>query len=96
MLDKTVQLIGFPKKNGKIPAHINCTVAGWGKTGVNKPASKVLKEATEQIQFNFECNNVWRNYFNEGHMICTKFDRKKGSFCQVHLIFEQPTGNRIV
>ncbi|XP_071352972.1 granzyme B-like [Trachinotus anak] len=81
-LNKYVKPIGLPKKNGKIPANVNCVVAGWGKTGVGKPSSKVLKEATEKIQFSFECKKIWQEPFNTDHMICTKFNKKKGGICQ--------------
>lgn len=75
--------IELPKKDKKIPANMNCVVAGWGTTGVNKPSSDVLKETTEKIQFNFECKNIWAQYFNSTSMICTKFNKKTGGVCQV-------------
>lgn len=78
-----MKAIGLPKKNGKIPANIKCTVAGWGRTGANESPSNVLKENTEKMQFSFECKNIWKDYFNGDHMICTKFDKKKGGVCQV-------------
>ncbi|XP_041662370.1 granzyme B-like [Cheilinus undulatus] len=81
-LNKYVKIIGLPKKDGKIPANINCTVAGWGATGANKPSSDVLRETTEKIQFDKECKSKWQKYFNSRHMICTKFDKKKGGVCQ--------------
>ncbi|XP_044073995.1 granzyme B-like [Siniperca chuatsi] len=81
-LNRYVKTIGLPKKDGKIPANINCTVAGWGKTGTNKPSSHVLKETTEKMQFSFECQNIWQKYFNADKMICTKFDKHKGGVCQ--------------
>uniref|UniRef100_A0A3B4YF07 trypsin n=1 Tax=Seriola lalandi dorsalis TaxID=1841481 RepID=A0A3B4YF07_SERLL len=81
-LNKYVKAIGLPKKNGKIPANVKCVVAGWGRIGAKKPPSDVLKEATEKIQFSHECKNIWQKYFNTEHMICTKFDKKKGGICQ--------------
>ncbi|XP_029385684.1 granzyme B-like [Echeneis naucrates] len=81
-LNKYVKVMGLPKKNGKTPANIKCTVAGWGQTQDNGPSSKVLKEATEKIQFGSECKNKWQQYYNTGHMVCTKFDRKNGGICQ--------------
>ncbi|KAM4558575.1 granzyme B-like [Odontesthes bonariensis] len=81
-LNKYVKPIGLPKKDGKIPANINCAVAGWGKTGANKPASNVLKETTEKMQFSFECKNLWQEHFISQHMICTKHNKKKGGICQ--------------
>uniref|UniRef100_A0A3Q4N548 trypsin n=1 Tax=Neolamprologus brichardi TaxID=32507 RepID=A0A3Q4N548_NEOBR len=57
-LNKYVKTTGLPKKNGKIPANIKCYVAGWGRTGKNTPASNVLKEATEKMQFSNECKSI--------------------------------------
>ncbi|XP_037644834.1 granzyme B-like [Sebastes umbrosus] len=81
-LNRYVKVIGLPKKDGKIPANIKCAVAGWGRTGSNKPASTVLREATEKMQFSFECKNIWGEYFNPAHMLCTKFNKKNGGVCQ--------------
>ncbi|XP_073330345.1 mast cell protease 4-like [Pagrus major] len=81
-LNKFVKTIGLPKKKGKIPANIKCAVAGWGKTGQDEPASVVLKENTEKMQFPFECKQIWQQYFDEDRMICTKFTRKAGGICQ--------------
>lgn len=85
-LNKYVGVLGLPKKDPKVPALVNCLVVGWGRTGVNRPASDVLKETTETLQFQDECKAKWQNYFNGQHMICTKFDRNKGSICQVKMM----------
>uniref|UniRef100_A0A3Q3VZY8 trypsin n=1 Tax=Mola mola TaxID=94237 RepID=A0A3Q3VZY8_MOLML len=82
-LNKYVRTIGLSKKEGKIPAHVNCAVAGWGKTAYDgQDPSEVLKEAVEKTQFDFECKRIWQKYFNSTHMVCTKFDKKKGGICQ--------------
>nr|XP_061799281.1 granzyme B(G,H)-like [Nerophis lumbriciformis] len=78
-LNRNVQFIVLPKKNGKIPAQTKCVVAGWGQTE-KVPTSDVLKETTEKIQFNFECKNIWQEIFHSDHMICTRPD-KKGGVC---------------
>lgn len=96
VLNKYVRPIALPKKDGRIPALINCVVAGWGKTGKDKPISNVLKETTEKIQFNVECKTIWKEHFNSSQMICTNFDKKKGGICQVGQIFEQQTQTHIV
>uniref|UniRef100_A0A3P9KI59 trypsin n=1 Tax=Oryzias latipes TaxID=8090 RepID=A0A3P9KI59_ORYLA len=81
-LNKYVKPIELSKKNGDIRANIKCAVAGWGQTAVDKPASNVLKEATEETQFKAECNNIWKEHFNSTQMICTKFSKKTGGICQ--------------
>lgn len=83
-LSKYVKPIGLPKKDWKIPANIKCAVAGWGRTGADKPSSPVLRENTEKTQFPFECKNIWKEYFDVGRNVCTKFDKKKGGVCQVN------------
>ncbi|XP_070693910.1 granzyme B-like [Pempheris klunzingeri] len=81
-LNGYVKAIGLPKKDGKIPANTTCAVAGWGKTGAEMPSSNVLRETMVTMQFGFECKNIWKNYFQTDHMVCTKFDRKKGGVCE--------------
>ncbi|XP_053185104.1 granzyme B-like [Scomber japonicus] len=81
-LDKYVKPIGLPKKDKKILANITCEVAGWGLTGDNRVVSDVLREATEKMQFSFECKYIWGEYFKSEHMICTAFTKKKGGVCQ--------------
>ncbi|XP_035030165.2 granzyme B [Hippoglossus stenolepis] len=81
-LNKYVKPIGLPKKHGKTPANVACVVAGWGQRAAEGPASHVLRETTEKIQFGMECEYIWQKYFNNNHMICTKFDKKKGGICQ--------------
>ncbi|XP_053295610.1 granzyme B(G,H)-like [Pleuronectes platessa] len=81
-LNKYVKPIGLPKKNGKTPANVACVVAGWGYVAAKGPASHVLRETKEKIQFPAECKQIWKGSFNSNHMICTKFDKKKGGICQ--------------
>ncbi|XP_061580305.1 granzyme B-like isoform X2 [Cololabis saira] len=81
-INKFVKAIGLPRKEGRVPANVACVVAGWGKTGANKPSSVLLKEAKEKIQFSVECKNKWKQYFNSKNMICTTFDKKNGGICQ--------------
>ncbi|KAM9709490.1 granzyme B-like [Menidia menidia] len=81
-LNRFVKPIGLPKKNGKIPANINCVVAGWGRTGDKENPSAVLREAPVKMQFSQECKYLWGEYFNQDHMICTKANKNKGGICQ--------------
>ncbi|NP_001108166.1 granzyme 3, tandem duplicate 3 precursor [Danio rerio] len=81
-ISKFVKVISLPKKNGKIPANVKCSVAGWGLT---KPkaelASDVLEEVTLKLQFDFECKTMWQQHFNTERMICSVSDGKH-AFCQ--------------
>ncbi|XP_029979841.1 granzyme E-like [Sphaeramia orbicularis] len=84
-LNKYVQPIRLPRKDGKIPAVIKCSTDGWGLTTANGAVgSDVLKEATERLQFNQECGSErkWSKYFNETTMLCTTFNKKTGGICQ--------------
>uniref|UniRef100_A0A3Q3G3C0 trypsin n=1 Tax=Labrus bergylta TaxID=56723 RepID=A0A3Q3G3C0_9LABR len=81
-LNKYVNVIRLPKRDDEILANINCEVAGWGYTEPDGCPSSVLKETKEKMQFPFECKKIWADSFNSQHMICTKFDKKKGGICK--------------
>lgn len=79
-----VDVIALPKKNKKIPARVECSIAGWGmkKPGEGASAGNVLQEVSLKLQFSFECKKKWGDYFNSEKMICSISDGKK-AFCQV-------------
>ncbi|XP_051762037.1 granzyme B [Ctenopharyngodon idella] len=82
-LNKFVKVMHLPKKNGKIPANVKCSIAGWGS--INPKAvvgSNVLREVTLKLQFSFDCKNKWQHYFNSETMICSVSDGKH-AFCKV-------------
>ncbi|KAL3970364.1 hypothetical protein ACER0C_028161 [Sarotherodon galilaeus] len=81
-LSKNVKTIGLPEGNGKTSANMECAVAGWGWTTAHDCPSNVLKEATENIESTSNCENIWQQYFNSDHMICTNFTKKSGGVCQ--------------
>lgn len=62
---------------------MKCAVAGWGWTTAHDCPSNVLKEATENIEATSNCENIWQQYFNSDHMICTNFTKKSGGICRV-------------
>ncbi|XP_062862234.1 granzyme B-like [Trichomycterus rosablanca] len=80
-LNEYVKVIDLPKKNEKINALKNCSIAGWGKKKQNGAASNVLHEVTLKLQFSFECKKIWQQFFDSQSMICTVSDGKK-AFCQ--------------
>ncbi|XP_036431430.1 granzyme B-like isoform X2 [Colossoma macropomum] len=81
-MNKYVDVIVLPKKNETIPANQKCSIAGWGiKVPGKHQASNVLQEVTLKVQFNFECKNLWKDYFDSMRMICTASDGKR-AFCQ--------------
>ncbi|XP_017326427.1 granzyme F isoform X1 [Ictalurus punctatus] len=79
--NKSVKVIGLPKKDKNLPARQECSIAGWGKTKQNSAESSVLQEVKLKVQFNFECRKIWEKYFDTKSMICTVSDGKK-AFCQ--------------
>lgn len=81
-LNEFVNVIALPQINEKIPALVNCTIAGWGMTKPRGTASSVLNEVTLKLQFGFECKNKWQKFFNSEKMICSSSDGIK-AFCQV-------------
>ncbi|TRY97248.1 hypothetical protein DNTS_013729 [Danionella cerebrum] len=81
-LNKFVQVMPLPKKSGKIPANVKCTISGWGyRSQENKLPSDVLQEVALKLQFSFECKAIWQQYFNSETMICSVPDGKHG-FCK--------------
>ncbi|XP_058246866.1 transmembrane protease serine 9-like [Hemibagrus wyckioides] len=80
-LNKDVQIIHLPKKNEKLPAKTECSIAGWGRTSQNSAASDVLREVTLKVQDNSQCKKLWQQYFDTDSMICTAPDGKD-AFCQ--------------
>ncbi|XP_046902540.1 granzyme H-like isoform X3 [Hypomesus transpacificus] len=80
-LNKFVKHIGLPKKNGKTPANMKCSVAGWGMVESETSASDVLMETTVKTGSNSDCEQVWEQHFNSSQMMCTLTDAGKG-FCQ--------------
>nr|XP_049584093.1 granzyme B(G,H)-like isoform X3 [Syngnathus scovelli] len=82
-LNRYVEILDLPKDNENLPAQTKCTVAGWGQT-VSGPkmglVSNVLKEATENIESNSTCKNIWKRRFQPEGMICTKHGQN-GGFC---------------
>ncbi|KTG07138.1 hypothetical protein cypCar_00017685 [Cyprinus carpio] len=80
-LSKFVKVMPFPKKNGKTPANVHCSIAGWGaKTPEGNQASDVMREVSLKLQFSTECKNKWQQYFNSERMICSISDGKH-AFC---------------
>uniref|UniRef100_A0A671NID5 trypsin n=1 Tax=Sinocyclocheilus anshuiensis TaxID=1608454 RepID=A0A671NID5_9TELE len=71
----------LPKNNEDIPAHVECSIAGWGMKKPGGRASDVLWEVSLKLQFSFECKNKWKHHFNSEKMICSVSDGKR-AFCQ--------------
>ncbi len=85
--NKFVKVMPLPKKNGKTPANVKCSIAGWGsKTPEGKHASDVMQEVSLKLQFSFECKNRWQHYFDSERMICSVSDGKH-AFCSVFLYY---------
>ncbi|XP_072542450.1 granzyme B-like [Salminus brasiliensis] len=80
-LNKFTRVLELPQKNKKLPANQMCSIAGWGLTASNGSLSDVLQEVNLKLQFDFECKNMWKNFFDSEQMICTASDGKR-AFCQ--------------
>ncbi|KTG07137.1 hypothetical protein cypCar_00017684 [Cyprinus carpio] len=80
-LSKSVKVMPLPKKNGKTPANVHCSIAGWGaKTPKGNQASDVMCEVSLKLQENSKCEKMWQHYFNPERMICSESDGKH-AFC---------------
>ncbi len=80
--NKFVDVIELPKNNKNIPARVECSIAGWGRTKPEGRESDVLREVSLKLQSNVECRKWWQEYFNSEKMICSLSDGKR-AFCQV-------------
>ncbi|XP_016398384.1 granzyme B(G,H)-like [Sinocyclocheilus rhinocerous] len=76
-----VDFIELPKNNKNMPAHVECSIAGWGMTKPGGRVSDALQEVGLKLQFSFECKNKWKDHFNSEKMICSLSDGKR-AFCQ--------------
>uniref|UniRef100_A0A8C2K5P1 Peptidase S1 domain-containing protein n=1 Tax=Cyprinus carpio TaxID=7962 RepID=A0A8C2K5P1_CYPCA len=80
-LSKFVKVMPLPKKNGKTPANVHCSIAGWGaKSPKGNQASDVMREVSLKLQENSKCEKMWQHYFNPERMICSISDGKH-AFC---------------
>ncbi|XP_066563712.1 uncharacterized protein LOC136751861 [Amia ocellicauda] len=79
-LNKKVKVLGLPKKEGNIPAYINCSTAGWGMKGSNGKVQSVLQVVTLTVEEDKLCKRVWKIYYNK-RMMCTSSKWKTG-ICQ--------------
>lgn len=82
MRNEFVDVIELPKNNKNVPAHVECSIAGWGMTKSEGRGSDVLREVSLKLQSNFECKSKWQEYFNSDKMICSLSDGER-AFCQV-------------
>ncbi|KAK3543595.1 hypothetical protein QTP70_023955, partial [Hemibagrus guttatus] len=80
-LNNNVNTIDLLKNNENLPANLECSIAGWGRTSQDSTASSVLREVTLKVQDNSECKNRWKQYFDTDSMICTAPDGRH-AFCQ--------------
>ncbi|XP_073711356.1 granzyme B isoform X2 [Misgurnus anguillicaudatus] len=81
-LNKFVKVIPLPKKNGKTPARVNCSIAGWGMKNIKEiKASSVLREVSLKLQFSKECKNRWKESFSSERNICSVSNGKE-AFCR--------------
>ncbi|XP_073701199.1 granzyme B-like [Garra rufa] len=80
-LNKFVKVMSLPKKNGKTPANVDCSIAGWGlKTPKGNQASDVMREVKLKLQENSKCKEKWQQHFNSETMICSVSDGRH-AFC---------------
>ncbi|XP_065107503.1 transmembrane protease serine 9-like [Paramisgurnus dabryanus] len=81
-LNKFVKVMSLPKKNGKTPARVKCTIAGWGMKNKNETkASSVLREVSLKLQFSIECKHKWQYWFDSERNICSVSNGKE-AFCK--------------
>ncbi|XP_062391224.1 mast cell protease 1A-like [Sardina pilchardus] len=80
-LDEYVEVLEMPQRFGKIPARLQCEVAGWGRRVLGRGAESVLYEANVTLANSKACRKIADNYFNVDQMACS-FSKGKDGFCQ--------------
>ncbi|XP_074184203.1 mast cell protease 3 isoform X2 [Rhinolophus sinicus] len=68
-LNDAVRIIGLPGRRDKIKPGMVCSVAGWGRLGVNTPGPAKLHEVELEIQRDEECTSRFI-YYNKEFQIC--------------------------
>ncbi|XP_043103978.1 granzyme B-like [Puntigrus tetrazona] len=89
-LNKYVKVMPLPKKNGKTPANVKCSIAGWGsKTANGNEISDVMREVSLKLQQDSKCKIWWQQYFDSERMICSVSDGK-------HAFFKGDSGSPLI
>lgn len=84
-VNQNVKVLELPKKYGKMPAGLQCQVAGWGKRVLGTGAESVLYEAHVKLDKAGNCKSIWQQYYNQDQMTCSVSDGRDG-FCQVSCV----------
>ena len=75
-----VSPISLPRDWDKVKSGMLCSVAGWGRLGVNMSCPKKLKEVELEVQRAEKCTSRYR-YYNTTTQICAGDSREsKSSF----------------
>ncbi|XP_074184199.1 mast cell protease 1A isoform X3 [Rhinolophus sinicus] len=68
-LNDAVRTIGLPGRRDKVKPGMVCSVAGWGRLGVNTRGPAKLHEVELKIQRDIECVSRFK-YYNNAFQIC--------------------------
>ncbi|XP_074184197.1 mast cell protease 1A isoform X1 [Rhinolophus sinicus] len=68
-LNDAVRIIDLPGRRDKVKPGMVCSVAGWGRLGVNITRTGKLNEAELEIQTDKECTSHFE-YYNKKFQIC--------------------------
>ncbi|XP_074184195.1 mast cell protease 1A [Rhinolophus sinicus] len=68
-LNDAVRTIGLPGRRDNVQPGMVCSVAGWGRLGVNTPGPAKLHEVELEIQRDKECTSRFI-YYNNAFQIC--------------------------
>ncbi|XP_072542448.1 granzyme B-like isoform X2 [Salminus brasiliensis] len=82
VLNKFVNVVELPGKKDKMPANMDCSIAGWGKRKPKKQKeSNVLYETSLTLLQDSACEEAWQQYYDRACMMCTKTS-EDNTFCQ--------------
>ncbi|XP_004682171.1 PREDICTED: mast cell protease 3-like [Condylura cristata] len=69
-LNPYVKTIRLPRKNHSVMPGKVCTVAGWGRLGVNAQAADKLQEVDLKVEYKDACLHRYKHPFNNTLQIC--------------------------
>ncbi|XP_057576733.1 mast cell protease 3-like [Hippopotamus amphibius kiboko] len=77
-LTSAVSPIRLPWRREPVKPGMVCSVAGWGRLGVNDPVAEKLQEVELEVQRDEQCSSRYKDY-NNNTQICAGDPRKRKS-----------------
>ncbi|XP_025126798.3 duodenase-1 isoform X5 [Bubalus bubalis] len=75
-----VSPINLPRRLAKVKPGMMCSVAGWGRLGVNMPSTDKLQEVDLEVQSEEKCIARFKNYIPSTQICAGDPSKRKNSF----------------